>query len=1126
MCSVMVSRSIQTVPSPSPSLPSAPELLASVADAFFTVDFAWRFTFVNEAAEALLASREEDLLGEIVWDVLPDAVGMRFVDAFPAAVAGGTGEAFTEFHAPSGRWLAVQIVPQRTGLSVLVHDVSALKAAERRSARLAETQALLRQVATAVAAGEPMESVFELLCERTARVFDAHSCWVSRFTGGGASVVGAAAQVGEPLMAVGDDVPTRPGGRLAAVRETGEPGAGPTGGTLESWGVRTVAVVPVRLFGRMWGALSIGWADADVDASETLSLLGDLAELAGMAIGNMQAQATIERQALTDGLTGLRNLRSCQQHLDDGVSRARRHGHALTLALVDIDHFKDVNDGFGHVVGDRVLQAVADALGAAGRDEDFAARIGGDEFALVLDGTDASAALAVVETVRERVAAIAEPGLPAVTVSIGLCGWSVGQTRVDLQRRADDALYWAKLQGRDAAWIYDADVMDHLYGEQRATELRRAEAASAVGRPEQRKQRTDGVWRAALDAMPQQTCVLDENGQIIAVNEVWRRAAENTQGYPRRTGIGTDYLAACDVADDPAAGEVARGIRELLAGTRVSFELDHACPDSGGQRWFTLRATRFHADQARRILVQREDVTARKVDRDEVALSMQFLQKFPGSVLAWDADGRVTQWTPGAERMWGYTREEAIGSDAIALLPAGDEDDRLRLRQAIRTNGAAEGELRLRDRGGRLRPVSIHAVGLLDGDGQHAGCVVLCTDISERVEHHLEIEAARDYLLAVTSSIASGLLSCDPDGIVTYANDAAAVLLRRPLDELLGLPLHAVVYGAAPCREDVPPLEGADGAVRCEDDVFTRADGSSLEVSWTSTELPDGPYGDGRVVVFADNTARKAQEARLTREAAALRWAACIRDALRANDFAVLAQPIVAAGDHTVAGHELLIRLRDEHGGLVAPGEFLPAAEEHRLMSDIDAWMITQAIALARQGMPVHVNLSAQSLEGPRILDQLSEALSLRPEIASRITVELTETALLACADAGKRFATALRRLGCRLALDDFGTGYNSFGRVKDLPIDELKIDIQFVRDLLTHAASESVVTAIVSLANALGVRTVAEGVEDQATAERLRAMGVDCLQGYHFGLPAPVAQVARRYSTASAAHSSPAAPR
>jgi diguanylate cyclase (GGDEF)-like protein/PAS domain S-box-containing protein len=1107
-----------------PDLPPAPELLASVADAFFTVDFGWRFTFVNEAAEALLASREEDLLGQIVWEAFPDAVGMRFVDAFPA-VADGHDEAFTEFHAASGRWLAVQIVAQRRGLSVLVHDVSALKDAERRSARLAETQALLRQVATAVAAGRPMESVFDLLCERTAKVFDAHSCWVSRFTGDGCTIVGAAAPDGSPLMAVDEAVLVRPGGRLATLRDTGESSAGPTGGELASSGMLTVAVVPVRLFGCMWGALSIGWRDDDVDASETLSLLGDLAELAGMAIGNLQAQAAIERQALTDGLTGLRNLRSCRRRLDDGVGRARRHGHPLTLVLVDVDHFKEVNDGFGHVVGDRVLRAVADALGAAGRDEDFAARIGGDEFALVLDGTDASAALAVAEALRERIAAIAEPGLPPVTVSIGLCDWSPGQSRVELQRRADDALYWAKLHGRNAAWVYDVGLMDRPYGEQRATELRRSDAPATDG-VSHREQETAGFWRAMLDAIPAEVAVLDETGAIIAMNEAWRRCAAGPHGYPRRTGIGTDLPAICDAASDPAAAEIAAGIRRLLAGTGDALQLDHRWHDAEGERWFSLCATPFGAGGPRRVLVQREDVTARRVDRDEVAISTQLLHRSPGSVLAWGADGRITQWSPGAERMWGYTREEAVGADAIALLPAGDEEVRLRLRRAIKADGTAEGELQLRDRDGRLHPVFIHAVALIDADGGHAGCIAVCVDISERAAHHAEIEAARDYLLAVTSSIASGLLSCDRDGIITSANDAAAVHLRRPLGELLGLSLHAAVYGDAPPRQGAPPLDGADGTVRCEDDVFIRADGSSLQVSWTSTELPEGPYGDGRVVVFADTTARKAQEAGLMWEAEGLRWAARIRDALHADGFSVLAQPIVAADGHAITGHELLIRMRDGSGGLVAPCEFLPHAEEHGLMSDIDARMIDQALALADLGMPVHVNLSAQSLEGTRILDQLAAALRGRPEVAARMTVELTETALLAGVEVVRRFATALRRLGCRLALDDFGTGYNSLGRVKGLPIDELKIDQQFVRDLLTDATSESVVTAIVSLAHALGVVTVAEGVEDEATAERLRAMGVDCLQGYHFGRPGPLAQVVRRYSTASAAHSSPAAPR
>jgi diguanylate cyclase (GGDEF)-like protein/PAS domain S-box-containing protein len=1106
-----------TAPAVSRALPPATELLASVADAFFTVDFEWRFTFVNEAAEALLAAREADLLGRAVREAFPDAVGVRFEGAFAEAVADGRRPAFTEFHAPSGRWLAIQIVPQRAGLSVLVHDVSALKAAELRSARLAETQALLRQVATDVAANRPMASVFELLCARTASLFDAHSCWAVRFAGDRAFVVGAAAPTDEPFMAVGDDLPVRAGGKLAGVRDADRPTSGGTAGQLAGWGLHTIAVVPVRLFGRTWGALSIGWREDDAGARETLSLLGDLAELAGMALGNLEAQASIERQALTDGLTGLRNLRSCEQRLDDGVSRARRHGHPLTLALVDVDHFKEVNDGFGHVVGDQVLRAVAAALGAVGRDEDLAARIGGDEFALILDGTDAAAALTVTEALRARIAAIAAPGLPPVTVSIGLSDWSAGLTREDLHRRADDALYWAKLHGRDTACVFDAEVMAHTYGQERADELRREDAASTAGDGGPRRHEADGLWHATLDAMPEQVAVLDQTGVILAVNEAWRSAAGGD--------VGIDYPASRDAAGDRASIEAARGIRGVLAGTGLTFELDHAGHGKEAERWTRLRATRLDA-HARRVLVRLEDVTERRADAERLALHEQLLHKLPGAVVAADAEGRISRWSAGAERMWGYTSEEALGIDAVALLPSADEDDGRRYRQALASEGVWEGELRLRGRDGCLRPTHVHAVSLTDGEGRSAGSVAVSVDVSERVAHLREIEAARDYLLAVTSSIASGLLSCDRDGTVNYANEAAAAQLRRPLNQLLGLPLHAAVYGDAGPGDGAPPVEGADGTVRCEKDVFTRADGSPLQVSWTSTELPDGPHGEGRVVVFTDSSVREAQEAHLQREADALRWAVRIRGALDANDFTVVAQPIVAAATEETVGHELLIRMRDGNGGLVGPGEFLPAAEEHGLMADIDAWMIAEALALAHEGLPMHVNLSGQSLGGSRILDQLGAALHGHRDIAARMTVELTETALIASAETGREFAKGLRELGCRLSLDDFGTGYNSFARVKDLRIDELKIDTQFVRDLLTDAASESVVTAIVSLGNALGVCTVAEGVEDGPTAERLRVLGVTYLQGYHFGRPEPLRRSARRYSAYSAAHSSPAAPR
>jgi EAL domain-containing protein (putative c-di-GMP-specific phosphodiesterase class I) len=204
-----------------------------------------------------------------------------------------------------------------------------------------------------------------------------------------------------------------------------------------------------------------------------------------------------------------------------------------------------------------------------------------------------------------------------------------------------------------------------------------------------------------------------------------------------------------------------------------------------------------------------------------------------------------------------------------------------------------------------------------------------------------------------------------------------------------------------------------------------------------------------------------------------------------------------------VVDHELLIRLRGADGGLIAPGAFLPAAERFELMGDIDAWVLEQAVAHAASGRSVHLNVSAQSIGDACVVGALGRALAETGADGRLLTLELTETALVRDGRRAARFALSARAFGCRVALDDFGSGYNGFARIKQLSVDILKIDQLFVRDLLQSPASQSVVKAIVSLARDLGIRTVGEGVEDAATLERLRELGVDQAQGYHLGRPA-----------------------
>jgi EAL domain-containing protein (putative c-di-GMP-specific phosphodiesterase class I) len=190
---------------------------------------------------------------------------------------------------------------------------------------------------------------------------------------------------------------------------------------------------------------------------------------------------------------------------------------------------------------------------------------------------------------------------------------------------------------------------------------------------------------------------------------------------------------------------------------------------------------------------------------------------------------------------------------------------------------------------------------------------------------------------------------------------------------------------------------------------------------------------------------------------------------------------------------------------LLAPGEFLPAAERFGLIPVIDEWVIDRAIALAAAGQSVTVNVSAKTISDSRQVDRIERAVSAQPGSSRNLVFEITETAVADNLDAARTFAMRLRKLGCAIALDDFGVGHGTFTYLKHLPVDYLKIDMQFVRDLLSDEADRQVVEAIVGVARQFRIETVAEGVEDEATLDELREMGVDYAQGYWIGRPQPL---------------------
>jgi diguanylate cyclase (GGDEF)-like protein/PAS domain S-box-containing protein len=241
-------------------------------------------------------------------------------------------------------------------------------------------------------------------------------------------------------------------------------------------------------------------------------------------------------------------------------------------------------------------------------------------------------------------------------------------------------------------------------------------------------------------------------------------------------------------------------------------------------------------------------------------------------------------------------------------------------------------------------------------------------------------------------------------------------------------------------------------------------------------------------------------------------WPERVREAVDNKHFVLHAQPIIALGQDGAERHELLLRMVGEHGDLIPPSTFLGVAERAGMITEIDRWVVGEAVKLmaehrrAGRSLNLEVNVAAHSLRDPEFSQYIADELGNAGIDGRGLCLEVTETAAIENFDRAKRFSEELTDLGCEFALDDFGSGFASFYNVKHLPFDYLKIDGDFIHELPDSPIDQVVVKSIVDIAGSLGKRTIAEFVGDAETLELLRSGGVDFAQGFHVGRPAPLA--------------------
>jgi len=240
-----------------------------------------------------------------------------------------------------------------------------------------------------------------------------------------------------------------------------------------------------------------------------------------------------------------------------------------------------------------------------------------------------------------------------------------------------------------------------------------------------------------------------------------------------------------------------------------------------------------------------------------------------------------------------------------------------------------------------------------------------------------------------------------------------------------------------------------------------------------------------------------------------MQWVTRIHQAIADNRFCLYAQPIVPLDGSTDEHYELLIRMIDEKGETILPGAFLPAAERYNLILKIDYWVIENAFKLLmdhpvfqRQINFCSVNLSGQSLADHDFLDFIIKQLETSDIQGEKICFEITETAAISNLNAAKNFITTLKEMGCRFALDDFGSGLSSFGYLKNLPVDYLKIDGIFVKDIVNDPMDHAMVKSINEIGHVMGMKTIAEFVENEIIKGMLKEIGVNYAQGYAIGRP------------------------
>ena len=674
-------------------------------------------------------------------------------------------------------------------------------------------------------------------------------------------------------------------------------------------------------------------------------------------------------------------------------------------------------------------------------------------------------------------------------------------------------------------------------------------------RMEQALRESESRFRSVAESANDAIIAADSEGRIISCNP----AAERMFGFERERVIGQPLSFLMPERFRPMHDAGVQRVAERPDSSRIigkTVEVVGLRAD-GAEFPIELSLSTWETSEGRFFGGIIRDIASRKEAEDQARV----LETAPDPIVKVDAARRIVLANARTEQLFGYERSELLGRPVEELFAAHSSR-----RAADRFHAACvdpdagdtpdQGvELTGRRKDGSEFPLDMTLSSVRGADGVVVTSILRDVTERRRFESQLRHLADHDHLTALfnrrrfeeaLSEYAAYAARYSRHGAVLlldldrfkYVNDFHGHSAGDEVVRMIGRALTRVIADT-----DVVARLGGDefavllketsreGAEATADALLTavRAQEFAIGPATVSITASIGvvPFGESEahvedLLAVADMAMYAAKEAggdrchvsdgddeRVAGMQARLAVADQIRRALDEERFVLYWQPIIELATGEATHHELLVRMIGTDGEVISPAAFIETAEHFNLIQELDRWVVRTAIhrlaADEDTSYRLEVNLSGKSIGDPELPELIEREIAATGVDPGRLVFEITETAAIANMDHARAFAERLRKLGCRFALDDFGAGFSSFYYLKHLPLDYVKIDGDFIRNLTGSVTDQLVVKSIVDIARGMGMKTIAEFVENAETVEMLREKGVDYSQGYHHGRPEPM---------------------